>query len=141
MITTKKGNKDGQTRVTYSNNFSWGTPTNVPEHTRADLNLQYSIDQQNALKTTPTYEFGYVGFYYNPDVVAKVKNWIDTYGDGSDLGREMVEGRTSNTGMAEELFSIVPGIFMIFTTRTGLLSKIRTFRSAAGTRLHSTTSR
>jgi len=93
LITTKKGNKDGKARVTYSNNFSWATPTKVPQHTRADLNLQYSIDQQNALRTTPTYEFGYVGFYYNPDVVAKVKNWIDTYGDGKDLGREMVEGR------------------------------------------------
>ncbi len=93
LITTKKGSKEGKTRVSYSNNFSWATPTQVPQHTRADLNLQYSLDQQNALKTTPTYEYGYVGFYYNPDVVEKVKNWIDTYGDGSDLGREMVEGR------------------------------------------------
>jgi TonB-linked SusC/RagA family outer membrane protein len=93
LITTKKGSKEGRPRISYSNNFSWGTPTNVPRHTRADLNLQYSMDQQNALSTTPTWEFGYVGFYYNPDVVARVKDWIDTYGDGKDLGRELVEGR------------------------------------------------
>ncbi len=93
LITTKKGNKDGRVRVNYSNNFSWATPTDVPQHTRADLNLQYSYDQLNSLKTTPTYEYGQVGYYYNPDVIAKVKQWIDTYGDGKDLGREMVEGR------------------------------------------------
>src|SRR5574344_1811232 len=70
LITTKKGNKDGRVRVNYSNNFSWATPTDVPQHTRADLNLQYSYDQMNSLKTTPTYEYGQVGYYYNPDVIA-----------------------------------------------------------------------
>lgn len=93
LITTKKGNKDGKVKVSYTNNFSWATPTKVPEHSRADLNLQYSYDQLNALKTTPTWEYGQVGYYFNPDVIAKVKNWIDTYGDGKGLGREMVEGR------------------------------------------------
>lgn len=93
LITTKKGRKDGKVRVSYTNNFSWATPTDVPKHTRADLNLQYSYDQLNALKTTPTWEYGQVGYYYNPDVIKKVKTWIDTYGDGNSLGREMVEGR------------------------------------------------
>lgn len=93
LITTKKGTKDGKVRISVSSNFSWATPTNVPEHSRADLNLQYSWDQLNALNTTPTQEFGQVGYYYNPEVIAKVKNWIDTYGDGKGLGREMVEGR------------------------------------------------
>jgi TonB-linked SusC/RagA family outer membrane protein len=93
LITTKKGAKDGKVKISYSDNFSWATPTNVPKHTRADLNLQYSYDQLNALKTTPTWEYGQIGYYYNPDVIAKVKTWIDTYGDGNSLGREMVEGR------------------------------------------------
>ena len=93
LISTKKGTKDGKVRVSYSNNYSWATPTEVPEQTRADLNLQYSYDQMNALKTTPNWEYGQVGYYYNPDVIGKVKNWIDTYGDGKSLGREMVEGR------------------------------------------------
>lgn len=93
LITTKKGTNDGRTRISYSNNFSWSTPTDIPEHSRADLNLQYSYDQLNAFNETPTYEFGQVGYYYNPDVIAKVKAWIDTYGDGKGLGREMVEGR------------------------------------------------
>lgn len=93
LITTKRGRTDGKVSVSYSNNFSWATPTKVPKHTRADLNLQYSWDQQNALATTPKPEFGVVGYLYNPEVIAKVKNWIDTYGNGEGLGREMVEGR------------------------------------------------
>ncbi len=94
LITTKKGSKEGKVRVSYSNNFSYSTPTSFPEHTRADLALQYSWDQQNyARQDNPNWEFGYVGFFYNPDVIQKVGNWIDQYGDGSGLGREMVEGR------------------------------------------------
>ena len=45
LITTKKGSKDGSVKVTYSNNFAWGKPTNLPEFTRADLGMQYSLDQ------------------------------------------------------------------------------------------------
>ena len=93
LITTKKGMKEAKPRISYSNNFSWSTPTKVPEHTRADLNLQYSFDQINALKETPISETGQVGYWYSPEVIKKVKEWIDTYGDGKNLGREMVEGR------------------------------------------------
>ena len=95
LISTKSGVKDSKVKVTYSNNFSWATPTDVPKHSRADLNLQYSYDQLNALKTTPTWEYGQVGYYYNPDVIKRVKEWIDQYGSYSDskLGREMVQGR------------------------------------------------
>lgn len=94
LITTKRGSKDSKPTISYSSNFSWSTPTKVPEHTRADLNLQYSLDQINALDPSkPTFETGQVGYFYNSDVIAKVKNWIDTYGDGAGLGREMVEGR------------------------------------------------
>lgn len=93
LITTKKGRSDGKVSVSYSNNFSWATPTEVPEHTRADLNLQYSWDQINALRTTPLPETGQVGYYYNPAVIEKTRQWIEQYGDGEGLGREMVEGR------------------------------------------------
>jgi TonB-linked SusC/RagA family outer membrane protein len=95
LITSKSGAKDSKIKVSYSNNFSWATATDVPKHSRADLNLQYSYDQLNALKTTPTWEYGQVGYYYNPDVIKKTKEWIDRYGSLGDkkLGREMVLGR------------------------------------------------
>lgn len=93
LITTKKGSNSGAPKVSFTSNFAWATPTDVPKHTRADLNLQYSFDQMNALSNPIKNEFGQVGYYYTPDVIAKVKEWIDLYGDGSSLGREMVQGR------------------------------------------------
>ena len=93
LITTKKGAKDAKPSVSVSSNLSWSTPTKVPRHTRADLNLQYSLDQRNTLREIPLEEVGQVGYYYNAEVIQKVKEWIDTYGDGKGLGREMVEGR------------------------------------------------
>ena len=98
LITTKKGSKDGKTRVTYSSNLSWATKTKVPVTSRPDLELDYSWKQNNALAlglgNTPTYEYGQIGpIYYNPDMIVKVKEYYDQYGYGEGLGREMVEGR------------------------------------------------
>ncbi|MGV8963014.1 MAG: SusC/RagA family TonB-linked outer membrane protein [Candidatus Saccharimonadaceae bacterium] len=93
LITTKKGAKDAKPSVSFSSNMSWSTPTKVPQHSRADLNLQYSLDQRNTLRTSPLEEVGQVGYYYNQETINRVKDWIDTYGDGKGLGREMVEGR------------------------------------------------
>lgn len=94
LITTKKGNKDGSVKVSYSDNFAWGKPTNLPEFSRADLGMQYSLDQYNGLRATPGTEFSpYSGYRISETSIAKTKEWINTYGDGSSLGREMVEGR------------------------------------------------
>ncbi len=94
LITTKKGSKDGKVKVSYSSNFAWGTPTNVPEFTRADLALQYSLDQVNGLLASPKTQFSaYNGYTVSVESIQKTKEWIQKYGDGSGLGREMVEGR------------------------------------------------
>lgn len=92
LITTKKGSKD-RTQVTYSNNFAFSTPTKFPEHTRADLGIVYALDMLNGLRSTPLNETANVGAYFSYDSAKKVKEWIDTYGSGKGLGREMVEGR------------------------------------------------
>ena len=94
LITTKKGSKDGKVKVSYSNNFAWGKPTNLPEFSRADLGMQYSLDQYNSLRATPATTFNpYNGYTISVEGIAKTKEWIEKYGDGSGLGREMVEGR------------------------------------------------
>lgn len=94
LITTKKGSKDGKVKVTYSDNFAWGKPTNLPEFSRADLAMQYSLDQYNGLRATPATQFApYSGYTISVDGIAKTKEWISQYGDGSGLSREMVEGR------------------------------------------------
>ena len=98
VITTKKGSKDGRIRVSYNNNFSWGTRTNYPVNNRPDLELDYSWKQQNGLNlglgNNPTYEYNQIGpVYYNPDMMVKVKEYWDQYGYGNQFGREMVLGR------------------------------------------------
>lgn len=94
LITTKKGSKDGSVKVSYSDNFAWGKPTNLPEFSRADLGLQYSLNQYNGLRATPATEFApYSGYMISQTGIAKTREWIEKYGDGKALGREMVEGR------------------------------------------------
>ncbi len=98
LITTKKGSKDGKTRVSYTSNFSWATKTKVPVTSRPDLELDYSWKQRNGLAlglgNTPTNEFSQIGpVYYNPEMIQEVKKYYDQYGYGNQFGREMVEGR------------------------------------------------
>jgi TonB-linked SusC/RagA family outer membrane protein len=91
LITSKKGLKDGTVLVNYSNNFSVSAPTVIPKSSRADLGLAYSLAQYRWNRTAT--EMNAAGVYWSDETVAKVKQWIDTYGDGDGLGREMVEGR------------------------------------------------
>ncbi|MDR2585744.1 MAG: SusC/RagA family TonB-linked outer membrane protein [Prevotellaceae bacterium] len=101
LITTKKGVKGSKVKVSYSNNFAWAKPTNLPEFTRADISMQYSLDQQNGLAASPATGFApYQGYYLSTEIIAKTKEWIEKYGDGKGLGPEMVEGRDFdyNTG-------------------------------------------
>ena len=94
LITTKKGSKDGQVKVNYSSNFAWATMTTMPEFTRADLAQQYSLDQVNGLNAVPVSQIQpYAGYLITTAGIAKTKEWIDKYGNGEGLGREMVEGR------------------------------------------------
>lgn len=41
LITTKQGKKNEKPRVTYSNNFAWGTPTKMPKLASAVDNAEY----------------------------------------------------------------------------------------------------
>ena len=94
LITTKKGSKDGKVKVSYSNNFAWQTETSMPDFTRADLGQQYSLDQVNGLNAVPvTFIQPYAGYKITTESIAKTREWIEKYGNGAGLGREMVEGR------------------------------------------------
>ena len=98
LITTKKGARDGKINISYNGNFSWGTKTKVPVHSRPDQELEYSWLQLNGANLrnglAPTTENSQIGpVKYGPFMFAKVKEYFDTYGYGKGLGREMVEGR------------------------------------------------
>jgi len=92
LITTKDGSdmKD-KANITYSNNFSWNQPTNLPKYCTG-YNV---IDQLNegilAQKNTNGTDIEAFGMYYK-DLIAPITNWLDKY-YGQDLGQTMVYGR------------------------------------------------
>ncbi|GAB3823844.1 hypothetical protein GCM10028895_31320 [Pontibacter rugosus] len=91
LITTKKGKRGADTKVNYSNNFSWSTPTTTPEFASAadasELALM-SYRRINGSKEMPHI----VGVNVDDEAVRRMREWEQLYG-GQDLGNEMVLGR------------------------------------------------
>lgn len=91
LITTKTGRRKTPTQVSYSNNFSWSTPTTTPDIAPAAEGAELAF---NALQRTDpsTDVFGIVGMYIDQQSIQKMKEWEAQYG-GQNLGNEMVLGR------------------------------------------------
>ena len=91
LITTKSGRKNQAPTVTYSNNFSWATPTITPKIAPAADGAEMAFAAVH--RRIPSLEaFGVVGMYIDQTAIEKMRQWEDQYG-GQDLGMEMVEGR------------------------------------------------
>lgn len=91
LITTKTGKKNDKPRVTYSNNFSWSTPTVMPQVAKTYEGAQAMLLAANRSGASTVSSIG-----YNVDEIAvqKMKEWYNTYGgmSQSELG-EMQLGR------------------------------------------------
>lgn len=91
LITTKSGKRGTRTKVSYSNNFSWSTPTTTPEIAPAAEGAEMAFKALQ--RTNPsTNVFGIVGMYIDEESIKKMREWEAQYG-GQDLGNEMVLGR------------------------------------------------
>ncbi|MAM19867.1 MAG: TonB-dependent receptor [Christiangramia sp.] len=91
LITTKTGKKNQVPTVTYSNNFSWSTPTILPKIAPAAEGAEMAFAAVN--RRIPSLDaFGIVGMYIDQTAIDRMREWEQTYG-GQDLGMEMVEGR------------------------------------------------
>ncbi len=92
LITSKDGSeaKDRMT-VSYSNNFAWQQPINLPKYTTG-YDILDAIDLTIlAKKNTDGSDIEAFGMYYK-DLREPIKNWLDKY-HGQDLGEVMVYGR------------------------------------------------
>ena len=90
LITTKRG-KTGAPTVSYSNNFSWSTPTNTPKVASAAEGAEAAFAAYR--RRLPSLNvFGVVGMSIDETAIQKMREWDATYG-GQDLGPEMVLGR------------------------------------------------
>lgn len=93
LITTKKGKRGTEKySISYSNNFSWSQPAVLPEIAPAVEGAEMAF--RALQRTNPnTTIFGAVGTYFDSIGIAKMKEFRNLYGDGSQLGPEMVLGR------------------------------------------------
>lgn len=91
LITSKSGKKNAPTRINYSNNVAWATPTQTlkvadgPEGAEMALTAYRRTNDKLA-------RYGVVGMYVDDIAVQKMREWRDLYGN-QDLGPEMVLGR------------------------------------------------
>ncbi len=91
LITTKNGKRNSAPTISYSNNFSWSTPTNTPKIAPAADGAEMAF--RALQRTNPSInQFGIVGMWIDEPGIQKMRDWEAQYGD-QDLGREMVEGR------------------------------------------------
>ncbi|RNL87072.1 TonB-dependent receptor [Sinomicrobium pectinilyticum] len=91
LITTKKGRRNSAPTISYSNNFSWATPTNTPKVAPAAEGAEMAFAAVQ--RRIPSLDaFGVVGMYIDQVAIDKMREWDELY-SGQDLGMEMVEGR------------------------------------------------
>lgn len=91
LITTKNGKRNAAPTVSYSNNFSWATPTTTPKIAPAAEGAEMAFAAVN--RRIPSLDvFSIVGMSVDQLAIEKMREWEEQYG-GQDLGMEMVEGR------------------------------------------------
>lgn len=91
LITTKEGRRNSAPTISYSNNFSWSTPTETPKIAPAAEGAEMAFKALQ--RTNPsTNSFGIVGMWIDEPGIDKMKDWEEQYG-GQNLGLEMEKGR------------------------------------------------
>lgn len=91
LITTKTGSKN-VSKISYSTNISYNTPTNMPKMANAaDGATLGLLTNQRSNPSQTVFGNGIMG-YYDLAAIEKMKEWETLYG-GQDLGMEMLQGR------------------------------------------------
>src|SRR5699024_3166341 len=91
LITTKSGERNMEPQVSYSSNFSFSTPTAVPEVAPAADGAEMAFSALQRIDPS-TDVFGVVGMYFDQEGIQKMREWEEQYG-GQNLSDEMVMGR------------------------------------------------
>lgn len=91
LITSKSGKKNMPGKISYTNNFSWSTPTTLQEIANAADGAEFALSALQ--RTNPnTTQPGVVGMYIDKIAIQKMREWEQLYG-GQKLDDEMVMGR------------------------------------------------
>lgn len=94
LITTKNGSKEnGKFKVTYNNNFSWATPTALPEVAKSYVGAQMALEARQRRSPGTTVFKNACGLVWDANSIANMEEWDRMFGGRTDLGDEMVLGR------------------------------------------------
>lgn len=91
LIKTKEGTSDGKHHISYTNNFSWSTPTEIPEIAGTVEGAEMAFAAGRRINPNMSI-IGALGMYVDEQAIEKMKEWRNKY-SGQDLGSEMVLGR------------------------------------------------
>lgn len=92
LITTKSGQNKSKFNVKYSNNFSWATPTALPQIAKSYVGAEMALEARNRRNPGTTVFKNSCGLVWDANAIENMKEWDRMYG-GKDLGPEMVLGR------------------------------------------------
>lgn len=93
LITTKSGSGlNSKFNVSYSNNFSWATPTALPEISKSYIGAEMALEARNRRSPGTTVFTNACGLVWDAEDIANMKEWDRMFGN-ANLGPEMVEGR------------------------------------------------
>ena len=93
LITTKSGSGvESKFTVNYSNNFSWATPTALPEVAKSYVGAEMALEARNRRVPGTTVFTNACGLVWDASDIEFMREWDQMFGS-MDLGPEMVEGR------------------------------------------------
>ena len=93
LITTKSGSGvESKFTVNYSNNFSWATPTALPEIAKSYKGAEMALEARNRRVPGTTVFTNACGLVWDASDIEKMYEW-DQYFSSMELGSEMVLGR------------------------------------------------
>ncbi len=93
LITTKSGSGlESKFTVNYSNNFSWATPTALPEVAKSYVGAEMALEARNRRVPGTTIFTNACGLVWDASDIEMMREWDQMFGS-VDLGPEMVEGR------------------------------------------------
>ena len=92
LITTKSGSGvESKFNVNYSNNFSWATPTTLPELATSYVGAQMALDAKSRMQPVDMFQ-NTAGLIWTQETIEKMKEWEQGFGN-KNLGPEMELGR------------------------------------------------
>jgi TonB-linked SusC/RagA family outer membrane protein len=92
LITTKSGKSGEKFSATYSNNFSWTTPSTLPKMAKSYESAAMALEAWQRQNPGDLEFGGDAGMKWDAEAIERMKEWERNFG-GMNLGPEMVAGR------------------------------------------------